>query len=242
MCTLAHVFEAAGIATVALGSIRQHMLGTAPPRGLACDFPLGRPLGKPNDAAFQHRVLDHAFRLLARSEPGVEDFAEAVTDRNTETLACPLPPRHDPDVHPAVDEARGLRTAYDRAVARYGNRVGAGRTIGADGIPAAVESFVRVSEGTPWKEACIPGVPARVAQDIRGYYETAALALADHTPAAWAGLRWFRDATQAGTVIRAAQRAMRDAGVRRDLWFFLLPLDTLQDQPEERPVPVRRPA
>lgn len=242
MCTLAHVFEAAGIATVALGSIRKQMVGTAPPRGLACDFPLGRPLGKPNDAAFQHRVLDHAFTLLERSAPGVEDFAEAVTDRETETLACPLPPRHDPDAHPAVDEARGLRAAYDRAVARYGNRVGACRAVGADGIPAAIESFVRVGAGTPWKEAGIPGVPARVAHDIRGYYETAALALADHTPAAWAGLRWFRDATQAGKVIRTAQRTMRDAGVRRDLWFFLLPLDTLQDQPADQPVPPRRSA
>ena len=78
------------------------------------------------------------------------------------------------------------------------------------------------------KEAKIPGVPARVAQDIRGYYETAALAIADHTPAAWAGLRWFRDSTQAGKVIRAAQQAMKDAEVRRDLWFFLLPMDSMQ--------------
>ena len=61
----------------------------------------------------------------------------------------------------------------------------------ADDIPSALEAFIRISQGTPWKEAKIPGVPARVAQDIRGYYETAALAIAGHTPAAWAGLRWF---------------------------------------------------
>ncbi len=228
MCTLAHVFEAAGLATVAFGSIRQHMIGTAPPRGLACDFPLGRPIGKPNDPTFQHRVLAHAFAMLKRTEPGVEDFAESVTDQETEVLACPLPPRHDPAAHPAVDEARGLRAAYERAITQYGNRVGAGRAIGADDIPAALEAFIRIGQGTPWKEAGIPGVPARVAHDIRGYYETAALAIADHTPAAWAGLRWFRDSTQAGKVIRAAQQAMKDAEVRRDLWFFLLPMDSMQ--------------
>ena len=216
------------MATVAFGSIRQHMIGTAPPRGLACDFPLGRPIGKPNDPEFQHRVLAHAFAMLKRTEPGVEDFAESISDEKTEVLACPLPPRHDPDAHPAVDEARGLRTAYDRAIRKYGSRVGAGRAISADDIPSALESFIRISEGTPWKEAKIPGVPARVAQDIRGYYETAALAIADHTPAAWAGLRWFRDSTQAGKVIRAAQQAMKDADVRRDLWFFLLPMDSMQ--------------
>lgn len=220
------MFEAAGLATVALGSIREQIVNTAPPRGLFCDFPLGRPLGKPSDAEFQHRVLQHAFAMLARTEPGVEDFAESVTDEGTEMLVCPLPPRHDPDAHPAVDEARGLRAAYDRAIDVHGNRTGTGRAVGVDDIPTAIEAFGRIADGTPWKEAGIPGIPARVAQDIRGYYETAALAIADHTPAAWASTRWFRDSTQAGKTIRAAQQAMEAAGVRRDLWSFLLPTDS----------------
>ena len=164
--------------------------------------------------------------MLARTEPGVEDFPESVTDTGTEMLVCPLPPRHDSNVHPAVDEARGLRAAYERAITTHGNRTGAGRSVGADDIPEAIAAFSRVADGTPWKEAGIPGIPARVAQDIRGYYETAALAIADHTPAAWASTRWFRDATQAGKTIRAAQQAMQTAGVQRDLWFFLLPLDS----------------
>lgn len=226
MCTLAHVFEAAGLATVGLGSIREQVVNTAPPRGLFCDFPLGRPLGKPGDAAFQHRVLDHAFSMLQRTSPGVETFAESVPDAGSEMLVCPLPPRHDPDAHAAVDEARGLRAAYDRAIERHGNRVGTGRTIKADDVPAAIEAFVRIAEGTAWKEAGVPGIPARVAQDIRGYYETASLAIVDHTPAAWASTRWFRDVTQAGQVIRAAQQAMQKADIRRDIWRFLLPADS----------------
>ncbi len=52
--------------------------------------------------------------------------------------------------------------------------------------------------------------------------------MADHTLAAWVGLRWFRDSPQAGKVMRAAQRAMKDADVRRDIWFFLLPMDSMQ--------------
>ena len=114
MSTLAHVFEAAGMATVALGSIRKQIESTAPPRGLWCDFPLGRPLGKPGDPEFQHRVLTAAFALLGAAEPTVTEFGESITDDANEVLACPLPPRHDPDAHPAVDEARGLRAAYDR--------------------------------------------------------------------------------------------------------------------------------
>ena len=66
---------------------------------------------------------------------------------------------------------------------------------------AAIEAFIRIAEGTSWKEAGIPGLPMRVSQDIRGYYETAALAMVDHAPPAWAGARWFFDATQAGKVL-----------------------------------------
>ncbi len=225
MSTLAHVFEAEGLATVALGSMQRQIEGTAPPRGLFCDFPLGRPLGIPGDAEFQHRVLRHAFSLLDAPEPVVADFDEAIVDTGDEMLACPLPPRSDPDLHPAIDEAHGLRAAHDRAVERFGNRMGAGRVVDADHIDDAIAAFVRVAEGMPWKEAGIPGVPARVAQDVRGYYETAALGLSDHAPAAWSGARWFFERTETGQVLLAARAAMRDAEVKQPIWFYMAPGD-----------------
>ena len=128
MSTLAHVFEAHGIATVALGSIRKQIERAAPPRGLWCDFPLGRPLGKPGDPAFQHRVLEHAFRLLQAEGPVLEEFEEAVTD-GAELLTCPLPPRSNADLHPAIDEVRGLRPAYERAVQQFGNHAATGLSL-----------------------------------------------------------------------------------------------------------------
>ncbi len=226
MSTLAHVFEAQGLATVALGSQRNQIERTAPPRGLWCDFPLGRPLGRPGDPEFQHRVLARAFSLLDADGPVFEVFDEAIVDDGTEVVACTLPPRHDPDAHPAVDEARGLRPAYDRAVAAHGNRTGAGRVVEADAIPDAIEALARVADGTPWKEAGIPGIPARVAQDIRGYYETALLGLAEHAPPAWAGTRWFLDETEAGRTLMAARAAMRDSGeVKQPVWFYMAPGD-----------------
>ena len=214
------------MATVAIGSIRAQIYGTAPPRGLFCDFPLGRPLGVPGDAAFQRRVMETAFGLLDRSEPVVEDYEITIDDADSEVLMCPLPARMDPDAHPAIDEAHGLRPAYDRAIAKYGNRAGAVRLLDADAIPAAIEAFIRVAEGQPWKQAGIPGVPARVSQDIRGYYEMAAMEIADHTPAAWAGYRWFRDQTKTGEVIGKARDAMRESGAKEPLWRFLLPSDS----------------
>ena len=225
MSTLAHVFEAEGLATVALGSMRKQIENTAPPRGLWCDFPLGRPLGKPGDPEFQHRVLAHAFSLLDATEPVFEVFPESIADDGAEVAACTLPPRHDPDAHPAVDEARGIRKAYDRAVEKYGNHMGASRVVDADQIPDAIEAFIRIVEGTPWKEAGIPGIPARVSQDIRGYYETAALGLMDHAPSAWAGTRWFLDHTEAGKVVLEARATMRDTGASQTMWFYMAPGD-----------------
>ena len=102
MSTLAHVFEEAGIATIALGSVRKQIETTAPPRGLWCDFPLGRPLGKPGDAEFQHKVIAHAFSLLEADEPVFEEFPEAIEEDDAEGLSCPLPPRTNKDLHPAI--------------------------------------------------------------------------------------------------------------------------------------------
>ena len=193
------------MATVALGSQRNQIERTAPPRGLWCDFPLGRPLGRPGDPEFQHRVLRHAFSLLDAAGPVFQVYDESIADDGNEVIACTLPPRHDPDLHPALDEANGLRPAYDRAVARFGNRAGTGRVVDADGIPAAIEAFIRIAEGTPWKEAGLPGIPARVAQDVRGYYELAALGLSDHAPPAWSGTRWFFDHTRTGDLVLQAR-------------------------------------
>src|ERR671910_544074 len=79
--TLAHVIEAAGLATVALSLVRPQIEQSRPPRALHCEFPLGRPLGRPGDPEFQRRVLSAAFALLQRRDgPVLEDFPEAIAD------------------------------------------------------------------------------------------------------------------------------------------------------------------
>ena len=225
MSTLAHIFEEAGLATITLGSIRQQIENTAPPRGLWCDFPLGRPLGVPGDAQFQHRVLSHAFSLLDAREPVFDVYPEVVDQAESASLSCPLPPRNNTDLHPALDEVRGLRPAYDRAVEKYGDRAGASRVVSVDEIEEAVGAFIRIAEGTEWKAAGVPGIPARVAQDIRGYYEVAALGLSDHIPAAWAGANWFLDKTESGRILLEARTVMQKSGVKQPLWFYLTPMD-----------------
>jgi hypothetical protein len=217
---LANVFEAAGLATVALISVRRVAERLPPPRGLYGEFPLGRPLGKPGDPAFQHDVLRRAFALLERpSGPVLEDHPEVI-ESDDAPLACALPPRHDASLPPAVDEARALRGAYDRTLAARGV-TSVGRAIDADGVPDALDALHRIAEGADWTEVGLPADPVRVAHDIRTYYEEAAIALADGPPAGGATEAWFYEQTAAGRTLLAARAAMQAAEAPFPLWFYM---------------------
>jgi hypothetical protein len=216
---LSYVFESAGLATVALISMREVAARMPIPRGLYCDFPLGRPLGKPGDVAFQHRVLAAAFALLeTATEPTLATFPDVVADEADVPLACPMPARLDTSVPASVDEMRGLRPAYDRATAG-----GVRTALDPATVEAALLAFERVVAGTPWAEAEIPDNPLTAALAIRGYYEQAAAGLAEHVPAARSAESWFAQQTAAGALLHDAQRVMRDAKAPQPFWFYLLP-------------------
>ena len=220
MCVLAHVFEAAGLATVSLISVRAVAERLPPPRALYGEFPLGRPLGKPGDTAFQHDVLRRAFALLERtSGPVLEDHPEVI-ETDDSALACALPPRHDPSLPPAVDEARALRAAYDRTLAARGV-TSVGRAIDADTVPEALDALHRIAEGADWREVGLAGDPVSIAHDIRTYYEEVAIALADGPPAGGRTEAWFYEQTAAGRTLLAARAAMQEAGAPFPLWFYM---------------------
>ena len=77
--------------------------------------------------------------------------------------------------------------------------------------PAA--AFVRIADGeAPWLDFAKLGTPRLVAQDVRGYYEEAALALADHVPGANQTDAWFFLKTAAGEALRKTALRMRNDG------------------------------
>lgn len=224
MSTLAHVFEAAGLATVVLASNRSVVERMRPPRALYGEFPLGRPLGKPRDAAFQRDVLLRAFALLDEpAGPVLVDHPEVVESDET-PLSCPLPPRFDPTLPPAVDEAKGLRSAYDRALARRGS-TSVGRVLGPDRVPEALGALHLVAEGAGWQEVALPGKNTiAVCHDIRTYYEEAALELVDGPPPGGrAAEAWYFERTEAGRTVLAARAAMKEQGAPFPFWFYMAP-------------------
>jgi hypothetical protein len=224
VCTLARALEGSGIATISLLANRSQAELIGPPRGLYCEFPLGRPLGHPLDPAFQRRVLDTAFALLPRRDgPIIEDFDVTISDEADEPLSCPIPPRLDPSEHAAIAEARALRSAHDRGVDRVGTTQ-VGRVVDADGIPEALRPFVAVVEGTPWNEVEYQGGnAATLLMDIRAYYEEAALGLSDEVPAARAAESWYYRKTSTGELVRRFMQAVKGADPPFPGMYYLVP-------------------
>jgi len=68
--------EKRGIATTSITMLREVTEKVGTPRALIVPYPLGYPLGRPNDPELQTRILRAAFSLLERPAPGpiVEDF------------------------------------------------------------------------------------------------------------------------------------------------------------------------
>jgi hypothetical protein len=222
--TLAHVFEAAGLATIVLSSIRNVVERIHPPRALHCEFPLGRPLGIPGDSAFQHDVLARAFSLLNEpSGPVLVDHPVTIVANET-PLACTVPPRFDPSLPPSVDEAIGLRKAYGRSLARRGVS-SIGRVINVEEVPSALTIIHGIANGDDWTQTSLAG--SRLMQavhDIRAYYEEAALELANGpAPDGRQTEAWFFEQTEAGKSVLAARQVIKDSGVPRPLWFYLAP-------------------
>jgi hypothetical protein len=222
--TLARALEASGIATVALLANRTAAELIGPPRGLYCEFPLGRPLGKPLDAAFQRSVLDAAFALLPRTEAlGIEDFGVVISDEVDEPLSCPIPPRLDPNEPAAIAEARALRPAYDKGVARIGTTQ-VGRVVDADGIPEAIRAFVQVVDGAAWNEVeYVGGDATTLLMDIRAFYEEAALGLSDAVPGARSGETWYFQKTSTGHLVRRYLDAVVDADPPFPGKYYIVP-------------------
>jgi hypothetical protein len=141
---LAIYFEEEGFATTQISLIRIHTERTRPPRALWVPFELGRPLGVPNDPAFQKRVLRAAFTLLdAAQGPLLVDYPEdvpatAAPDAQAMIgMVCPIALPTPPDASAPVSETgialmqeiAMLAPWYDLAVTNRGRT-----TVGPSGL------------------------------------------------------------------------------------------------------------
>jgi hypothetical protein len=214
------MIESQGVPTTTLGLVRPHLEKVRPPRSLFVPFELGRPLGEPNDAAFQHRVLRQALALLEREDGPVilEDFAEDA------------PGAHDrPDWLPPVTAQDAEMAAIHPAWAHARRRSGR-TTIGVSGqAPDDWPAFAAalLAGGLPVVAAHpTPALALRfLADDLKAFYGEAAQA-GPVAPSSRQVNRWFWQRTVAGALLialRAACVESSNSGLRTVASRFLVP-------------------
>jgi hypothetical protein len=211
---LARVFEAAGLTTVSIALVREHAEKVKPPRALFVPFPFGYPLGKPNDAAFQHRVLRAAFDLLqAERGPLLVDFPE-VTGSNVLPQASTVPAVAEPTEQDPANEVTALRPFYERWVEMHDGRT----AVGLSGIPQRrFRGMIRFMQRYALGEACdIKERPETVTvaqflrycvDDLKAFYYEARMA--QRPTATETDLHdWFWGETAAGRLVTAVSQQM----------------------------------
>lgn len=238
MCALARYLEEEGIPTVAIAAIREHAEKIKPPRALFVPFELGRPLGAPDDPAFQHRVLRAALGLFETTGgPILGDYPEDAPESASGDAAwvCPIPLPPAPE-HPDSTgfgralraEMRALAPFYDKSRRRRGRT-----TVGISGqSPEAAAEIVLNALGDPLAPlGSGPGLPPAQAiklavEDLRAWYHEAALAKPGDRPSSLRLNDWFFGETVAGQVVlalRARCKAASDPAIRNLGTLLLVP-------------------
>ena len=209
---MAHMLEERGLPTTVLALVLPQVEKTRPPRALMTPFMLGRPLGEPNDPAFQRRVLLQALRLLERTDGPVilEHFPDdnpSWFDREDWVPAVTLKPPMAPDTPAAWesafrDELERVLPAWERFEARFGRT-----TVGLSGQPPQDWPDFTAA----FLDGKLPTVPAHdtaalalrfLADDIKAMYGEA-VQVAGAPPSARQIDRWFWRQTVAGQLLIA---------------------------------------
>ncbi len=218
MCVLARVFEEAGLTTVSIALIREHAEKVKPPRALFVPFPYGYPLGKPDDAIFQHRVIGATLDLLRyREGPVLDDFPEEAgppaLPQASEVQASSDPVKEDP-----ANEVTALRTFYERWVEERCGRTAVGLCGISQrrfrGMVRFMQSYAR-GEAADMKERPadipVPQFMRYCVDDLKAFFYEARMAQRPkakepelHT--------WFWGETAAGRLVADVAQRMIDTG------------------------------
>ena len=233
MCALSHYIERGSngrVATTGVSLIRRHAEGMKPPRSLWVPFPLGRPLGSPDQPDFQRDVLHSALQLLeSATETAIADYPHDAPISGDDPWACAImitPPE-------PADETEALRSqliAEVRQLAPWHNESQKRRgrtTVGISGasleqiedLAGLLADFATGAEPADADVDWNHPMPVRLkfaADDLRAFYHEAATAQPGASYPTDADLNdWLFNRTLLGTVLRQIVGRMRDSEDRR---------------------------
>ena len=216
--------EDEGVPTVQLSLVREHTAALRPPRALWVPFMLGRPLGVPDDPAFQRRVVMTALHLFERaSGPVLEDFPEeapaSAAAESMEGMVCGVDftqAQKDATLAELVHgEIAQLRSWYDVAFRRRGRTA-----LGAAGAPIEtladfVAAWVAGKQPPPYRDDLAAANALRLAcEEIKTFYFEAIAGQPGTRPPAEVH-KWFWHETAAGRMIFALHDALVKSGDKR---------------------------
>lgn len=207
--------------------VPQHAQKLAPPRTLAVPFILGRPLGVPDDAAFQHRVLTAALGLLARTDGPVfttyDEQAPSVSAAD-EPWSCPVSFSGSPEL--SLEAA--LRAEMDLLMPWY-QRGKDERDFTAVGLSERpLRDVATLLAG--FADGNVPDADAAqqlklAAEDLKAFYNEAAVSQPGNASATDIE-NWYWQDTVAGKVIRQIKARFgddADPALKLTAGFLLVP-------------------
>ena len=215
MCGLAQIFESQGFSTVLIGFVKEHMEIIKPPRALWLNFPMGRPMGKPNDPEFQKKVIRGAFELFQKSPaPVLEDFPEIISvkeGRMSYALPVDLVYKVNElgDIEKLTDEVKkelsNLMPDYVKAIDINGRTtVGASEMEISDFVPYIAEFAKGNKPKSPRKG--LPAIPLLklVVEDLNAVYTETRIYKDKIDDFEMLG-RWIWEETHAGKLLLAVE-------------------------------------
>ena len=201
------------MATTQISLIRNHTERIKPPRALWVPFDLGRPLGAPDNPAFQTRVMRAALELLERSSgPVLEDFPDDEPEGapSDMPLACPVSfaaevaglDAQGKLLHAFHSEVEGLRNWYDVAVAKRGRTTADTTGLTPEENAAFIAAFARGKEpDNPMTDVSLGAVLKMASEDLKAYYHESVTAQPGRSTDPNSLADWFWGETVAARVL-----------------------------------------
>ena len=233
MCALSHYIERGSqgrVATTGISLIRRHPEGMKPSRSLWVPFPLGRPLGSPDQPDFQRDVLLSALQLLeSATEPTIADYPHDAPTTGDDQWACAIaisPPEPANETESLRDqlvaEIRQLAPWHGESLKRRGRTTVGISGASVDQMEQLAELLANFATGQEPSDGEIDWnhpMPARLkfaSDDLRAFYHEAATAQPGASFPTDADLNdWLFNRTLLGAVLRQIVGRMRESDDRR---------------------------
>jgi len=170
------------LSTTQISLVRNHTETIKPPRALWVPFELGRPLGIPNDADFQNRVILAALKLLeAKEGPVLEDFPEdaPLSAADQGPVACPVdfstPKEALTDMERLLstfnEEASQMKTWYDLAKEKRGRTTAGSSGLSQEQVMDFIADLIKgEAVDNPLPNILLGSALKMAVEDLKAYY------------------------------------------------------------------------